>query len=768
MVGADEVKPETAAAWQRIAPGARMINEYGPTETVVGCSVYEIPADGAPRAVVPIGRPIANTQMYVLDDHLNPVPPGVTGELYIGGDGVARGYLNRPALTAEKFIPDPYSRTPGARFYRTGDRARFRPDGNLEFLGRIDHQVKIRGYRIEPGEVETALLLHPTIAEAVVAVREDRPGERRLVGYAVPTGTDRPDPAELRDFLRRSLPEYLVPAVIVILGELPLSNGGKVDRRLLPPPAGVRGETAAPSVAPSEGPESVLAGIWADILGLDQVGAHDNFFDAGGDSLLALRVVARAREAGLALRPRTLFECQTLARLAEAATPCEPSNPLPQAGEHTPQQAGEVGFTPLQRWFLEAPVDHAAHVATEHVEIDWTPARADLEDLLHRLTDHHEALRLRLDNGPDGAPRLRTAAREESALLRETDLTGTAPEQWPAAMRRTAAELTAGIDRARGPLLQAALLRTGTGTDRLLLAVHHLGTDGVSWRILMDDLAQGWQRLRDDAPAEPPAPAVPVSAWTRALAGLAASGAVAGEAEYWERQDAGSSLPADETLGPNSTASSRTVTHRLSGGQTETLAARTGRGEGTVAQQLLAALALAVAEEGAGNDVLVEVNGHGRDGGPTGLDLSRTVGWLAVRHPLRLTVPPQPRSPGARRAALVDQAARVPGDGLGYGLLRYLGPDTAVRERLARARRPEIAFNYLGRYNSASAAAPGWRWLTDTPEQAAADEDREHLLELTAAVVDGETTLNWTYSANRHRESTVQRIARAHLRHLFD
>lgn len=771
VVGADEVKPETAAAWQRIAPGARMINEYGPTETVVGCSVYEIPADGAPRSVVPIGKPIANTQMYVLDDHLNPVPPGVTGELYIGGDGVARGYLNRPALTAEKFLPDPYSTMPGARFYRTGDRARFRPDGNLEFLGRLDHQVKIRGYRIEPGEVETALLLHPSIAEAVVAVREDNPGERRLVGYVVPAGADRPEPAALRDFLRQSLPGYLVPAVIVILDELPLSNGGKVDRRLLPPPSGLRAETAAPAVAPSEGPERVLAGIWADVLGLDHVGAHDNFFDAGGDSLLALRVVARAREAGLALRPRTLFECQTLARLAEAATPCDPADPLSETGDAASPETGEAGFTPLQRWFLEAPLDHAAHVATELVEIDWTPAAADLEALLHRITAHHEALRLRLDRGgPDGAPRLRTEAREEAALLRETDLTGTAPGQWATATRRTAAELTAAIDPAHGPLLQAALLRTGTGTDRLLLAVHHLGTDGVSWRILMDDLSDGWQRLRDRAPAEPPAPAVPVSVWTRVLAGLAASDAVAAEAEFWERQDAGPVLPPDVApgpLGPNSAASSRTVTHRLPAERTETLVARTGRGEGTAAQQLLAALALAVAEEGTGDDVLVEVNGHGRDGDHTGLDLSRTVGWLAVRHPLRLTVPRGPGSPGARRAALVAQAARVPGDGLGYGLLRYLGPDAAVRERLARARRPEIGFNYLGRYRSESTAAPGWRWLTDTPELTAADEERAHLLELVAAVLDGELRLNWTYSANHHQESTVRRIARAHLRHLF-
>lgn len=764
VVGADEVKPETAAAWRRIPPGARVINEYGPTETVVGCSVYEIPADGAPRTVVPIGRPIANTRMYVLDGHLNPVPPGVIGELYIGGDGVARGYLNRPALTAEKFLPDPYSPVPGARFYRTGDRARYRPDGNLEFLGRIDHQVKIRGYRIEPGEVETALLLHPSVAEAVVAVREDTPGDRRLVGYAVPAGPDRPEPAALRDFLRRSLPEYLVPAVVVILGELPLSTGGKVDRRLLPPPSALRDEAGPPAVAPKEGPERVLAGIWADVLGLDRVGAHDNFFDAGGDSLLALRVVARAREAGLALRPRTVFECQTLSALAAAATPCDPAGPPSGMAEQT----GDVAFTPLQHWFTEAPLAHAAHVATELVELDWTPGAADLEALLHRLTDHHEALRLRLDHDQAGRPRLRTVAREEAALLREYDLTGTDAARWHEETRRTAEELVADIDTARGPLLRAALLRTATGTGRLLLAVHHLATDGVSWRILMDDLSRGWQRLRDHAPDEPPAPAVPVSAWSRALAGLAASDTVAAEAEFWERQSAGHALRTDVSLGPNSAASARTVTHRLPPERTGTLLARASRGEGTVARQLLAALALAVAEEGTGDDVLVEVSGHGRDGGPTGLDLSRTVGWLAVRHPLSLTVPPRAQDPGARRADLVAQAARVPGDGLGYGLLRHLGPDAAVRERLARAPRPQIAFNHLGHYRSESGSAPGWRWLTDTPGLTAADEERAHLLELVSAVVDGELRLNWTYSANRHRESTVRRIARAHLRHLFD
>ncbi len=295
VVGADEVKPETIVAWRRYAPDARIIDEYGPTETVVGCSTYIVGKDYDPTQPVPIGKPISNIRMYVLDHQLRPLPTGVVGELYIGGVGVARGYLNRPELTASSFLPDPYSPVPGARFYRTGDLARRLPDGNLDFLGRIDNQVKIRGYRIELGEIEARLLQHPGIRDACVSAAPDRRKEKRLVAYIVPR-TDAPPAKELRQFLGEHLPDYMLPAVFMVLDALPLSSGGKVDRARLPEPKSRDADTQQNYVAPQTATELALAAIWSDVLGVDRVGVHSDFVELGGHSLAALRVAGRVHK----------------------------------------------------------------------------------------------------------------------------------------------------------------------------------------------------------------------------------------------------------------------------------------------------------------------------------------------------------------------------------------------------------------------------------------------------------------------------------------
>nr|APD71640.1 non-ribosomal peptide synthetase 5 [Streptomyces sp.] len=325
VVGGEEMKPEMVAAWRRTAPGARVINEYGPTETVVGCVVHDATATGttADGVPVPIGRPITNTEVYVLDAAMRPVPAGTVGELYLGGAGVARGYGGRPALTAEKFGPHPFTDRAGARLYRTGDLARFRPDGSLDFLGRGDDQVKIRGYRVELGEIEATLLLAPGVRDAVVLARQDRPGERRLVAYVVPAEGASPDPAALAAELRRTLPAYMVPAVFVTLDALPLSVSGKVDRKALPAPGHDRtADTGRPPyAAPATATEELLARIWGEALGLAKIGAHDSFFDLGGDSIMVLPLISAARKAGLTISLRTLYENETLAELAAAVAP---------------------------------------------------------------------------------------------------------------------------------------------------------------------------------------------------------------------------------------------------------------------------------------------------------------------------------------------------------------------------------------------------------------------------------------------------------------
>jgi surfactin family lipopeptide synthetase A len=311
-VAGEACSGDLVARW---APGRRFCNLYGPTEATIWTTIAEC-TDGRQRP--PIGRPIANTQVYLLDSYLRPVPLGVPGELCIGGVGLALGYRNRPDLTAERFMPHPFSDEPGARLYKTGDLARYRPDGLLEFVGRLDHQVKIRGYRIELGEVEACLRQHPAVREAVVVAREDKPGDQRLVAYVVANQPPGPSTSDLRGFLQAKLPSYMVPAAFVALPALPLTPNGKVDRRALPAPDQVRLAPDDALVAPRTPVEEALAGIWADVLGLTQVGIHDNFFELGGHSLLATQVIARLQAAFQVELPlRSLFEAPTVADLAK-------------------------------------------------------------------------------------------------------------------------------------------------------------------------------------------------------------------------------------------------------------------------------------------------------------------------------------------------------------------------------------------------------------------------------------------------------------------
>ncbi|HEX8456524.1 MAG TPA: amino acid adenylation domain-containing protein [Pyrinomonadaceae bacterium] len=317
VVGGEALWSRHLAFWHEHAPETEVVNEYGPTETVVGCCVYQRAAGEIEAGAVPIGQPIANTRLYVLDERMRLAPTGASGELYIGGAGVARGYLGRPALTAERFVPDPFASMPGERLYRTGDSVRRRADGVLEYLGRIDSQVKIRGYRIEPGEIEAALSTHEGVRENVVAVREDAPGERQLVGYIVLAATGRGVLAsELRAFLLEKLPDYMIPTSFVMLDELPLTVNGKVDYRALPAPDVSRADMKEVYVAPRTPVEEVLAAIWSEVLGIEQIGVHDNFFALGGDSIRSVRVLALAKEKGFEFTLQNLFQYQTISELA--------------------------------------------------------------------------------------------------------------------------------------------------------------------------------------------------------------------------------------------------------------------------------------------------------------------------------------------------------------------------------------------------------------------------------------------------------------------
>ncbi len=319
IIGGEALHMESLTFWRTHAASTRLINEYGPTETVVGCSIYEVGSDDPVSGPVPIGRPVGNTQLYVLDERLEPVERGETGELYIGGDGVAIGYLSRRAMTDERFILDPVKKNGHSRLYRTGDLARFNSDGILEYLGRIDNQVKIKGFRIELGEVETILNQHPSVRECVVLAPEDATtGEKRMVAYVVCERQTLGEVDELRKFMKARVPDYMVPSVFMKLEALPLNTNGKVDRQALPAPERKTNGCQQNFTTKHTAAEKTLMKIWADVLKLEQVGLEDNFFDLGGDSILGTLILARAAQAGIRISPRQLFQHQTIAELSNA------------------------------------------------------------------------------------------------------------------------------------------------------------------------------------------------------------------------------------------------------------------------------------------------------------------------------------------------------------------------------------------------------------------------------------------------------------------
>src|SRR3990172_5603493 len=343
LFGGEAVDPKWVKEVLKNGSPKRLLHVYGPTESTTFASWYLVQEVPEGAITIPIGRPISNTQVYLLDSHLEPVPVGVPGEMYIGGDGLARGYLNRPELTADKFIPNPFSEGPGERLYKTGDLARYLPDGDIEFLGRIDHQVKIRGFRVEPGEIEAVLGGHPAVREVVVMAREDVPGDKRLVAYVVPVQGQAPAAIELRHFLKERLPEYMVPSAFVMLDMLPLTPNGKVDRRALPKPDGLHAETDESYVAPRTPMEKFIAEIWQEALGVDRVSVHDNFFDLGGHSLLSIKVISRIeKKIGQRIDPREII-LQTLGQLAAI---CEQQ--MLSAQESQPKRLTQVLFDAIK------------------------------------------------------------------------------------------------------------------------------------------------------------------------------------------------------------------------------------------------------------------------------------------------------------------------------------------------------------------------------------------------------------------------------------
>jgi len=760
VVGGEALSAEDLAWVCTQAPETWIVNEYGPTETVVGCCVYQARAGSLPPGPVPIGRPIANTRLYVIDGHFNPLPVGVPGELLIGGAGVSRGYWNRPELTAERFVPDPFGSEPGTRLYRTGDLVRHGADGNLVYLGRKDHQVKVRGYRIELGEIESVLGRHAGVKETVVVVREDHPGERRLVAYVTCGEGGGIESSELRSHLKGQLPDYMVPSVFVRLEALPLSPNGKVDRRALPLPERARETAGEEYVAPRTSAEKTLAEIWASTLGLERVGIHDNFFALGGDSILSIRIVSRANQAGLALSGMQLFRHQTIAELAAAS---DGRSVRAEQGLVT----GSVCPTPIQQWFFEQQLPDPHHY--NQAFLFEAPVRLDadrLEAALQALLAHHDVLRLRLRPTRSGWQQ-EIGQLEAPLPLARLDLSALPEAEQAPAIVRSATELQASLDLSRGPLARAALLELGADRPhRLLIVIHHLAVDGVSWRILLEDLETAYVQLGRGIAVRLPAKTTSVKAWAERLTEHARSPAVRAEASHWQEVlgSGGPRLPVDHVGGENSAESARAVTVSLDPGETRCLLREVPVAWGAeINDVLLAALGFAFAAWTGESSILVDVEGHGREEIGPDLDVTRTVGWFTSLFPVRLELAGAATPMDALEAVKL-QLRRIPSRGIGYGLLRYLGGEVEIADTLRRVPGPDVSFNYLGQFDESLTASPFLRLAREScgPWRSPRGR-RSHLLEVSAVVLQEGLHTTWTYSVGIHRRRTIDAVARRYL-----
>ena len=757
VFGGEALDPQRLAGWVARHPDApRLINMYGITETTVHASFREIVAADVDAPDSPIGTPLDHLGFAVLDGWLRPVPAGVVGELYVTGAGVAQGYVGRPGLTSSRFVACPFA-GPGERMYRTGDLVWWGDDGELRYVGRADEQVKIRGYRIELGEVRAALAAVDGVVQAEVIVREDRPGDKRLVGYV----TGPVDGSAVREQMAGRVPAYMVPAAVVTVEGMPLTVNGKLDKRALPAPDYHHEHSYQ---APASAVEEVLSDIYAEVLGLDKVGVDESFFELGGDSILSMQVVARARAAGVLLRPRDVFVEQTVARLARVAVLAEPGADLDDDG------VGPIGPTPITSWLGDVTGPAREFNQTVVLQAPDGASLPEVVEALQAVLDRHPMLRARAGRDETGRPALQApepGSVEAAQCVRAVEVLDGAAVV--AARSR--------LDPAAGTMLQG-LWEQATG--RLALIVHHLAVDGVSWRILVEDLDTAWQRYRRGEPAAVATGGTSYRQWASLLAQYAGRPEIVEQGASWRRI---AGLPA-VLPAPNpevdTLAAAGTLSMELDPDTTRLLLGEVPAAfHAGVQDILLIALALAVTEftGSRGEAVVIDVEGHGRQEEVATVvgsdaDLSRTVGWFTAKYPVALRPTPtdwsQVSAGGTALGAVVKDAKeqlRCAPDGLGYGVLRYLngesdldGPD------------PAIAFNYLGRLGGPGAdnAGRGWRIRPDewelTEAAAAIPMPLPHTVELNAATIDTASgprlRAGWTWAPSALTRPQAERLAR--------
>jgi len=747
IVAGETCPPHLVASHWKKLPNTELHNEYGPTEATVWSTAYRA-RPKEPLGSVPIGRPIAGAEVMILDEAGKRTPRGFAGELWIGGSGVAKGYLGRPDLTEEHFKT--LAVDSGKRFYRTGDLAAFDQGDQIVFLGRADTQLKIRGHRLEATAVESEIRSLPEVRDVAVTAHPSRGrGGNRLVAYAVPSRALE-DLSRIREHLKRSLPDFMVPELLVPVDELPRLPNGKTDFSGLPDPLANHHRDTDPA-PPRNEDEAALAAIWAELLGREGIGVHDDYFAIGGDSIISIQMISRARRAGLHLEPSDLTANPTIAGLTEAARgrieiSTWSQNPL----------SGRVPLGPIQQWFLEQRLSDRDH--WNQSRLFRLPANIDVDALrlaLEACVAHHDMVRARFVDEGDG---WRQEVEGEPGLEFDTVRPETREES-----ERAIAKAQASLKLDSGPLIRTLLIERDSHPPQLLIVVHHLVMDVVSWGVLVDDVEVAYEQLLRDKPVSLPLRGASYRDWVTWLS----DDDRAGEVDFWTEQSRGVEVLVDHAAdGYGRESSQQTVTVVLEEPETTALLTDANDAYQTRPDELTtAALVAALSAWWGSRRVELAMESHGRPSGPGAPDVTRTLGWFTALYPLSFDLDPVADS--GRLVRLVKEGLRgVPDRGTGYGVLRHLHRDPALNDQDL----PPVLFNYLGKGLAGTprllVPISGAMETSKSP-----NNQRLHLLEIVAAVERDTLKVDWHFSTDLHERSTMERVAdsfTAELRHLID
>ncbi|PMB02626.1 non-ribosomal peptide synthetase [Fischerella thermalis CCMEE 5273] len=745
IVGGEDLKVNLAKKISDRFPGTQIYNEYGPTEATVGCMIHRFDRQQDTGISVPIGVPADNTRIYVLDAYQNPVPIGEVGELYISGDGVARGYLHQPRLTQEKFVNNPFHDS--LRMYRSGDLARFIDEKRIEYIGRADHQEKIRGYRIERGEIEHCLLTHPLINEAVV-VNQKSISERGIL-YAYYTGKKTVSESDLKEHLAEFLPDYMIPAAFMKLDHMPLTVNGKIDYERLPLPPILPINPVPDAI--SDEKEAVLLQVIQQVLQVKAVESLNNFYHLGGDSIQAIQAASRLANHGYKIRVKDMLAHPVLKDMSLYMEELKNTRAI----QDRPCE-GRIGTLPIMGWFFSRNLTNP-HYYTQSVLLDLKEEIqiTKLEKAWTQLVQYHDAFRINIDK-EDSVLYYNPHLLGQEVPLHRVDLSLASASEQRIRMSEIAEQIKSNFSIDEGLLVQACLFHLGDQGQKLLMTAHHIAVDGISWRIVLEDLYALYEKLRHDEPVSLPPKTHSLQDWALALNQFARR-ITDEEKRYWEAVSLSTSPSwIDYDLGPDRLRFSDTRVESLTREQTEQLLGKANQAYSTKADELLLiALAIHMKNVMHSHDVIIEVEGHGREEVAERMDVSRTVGWFTSIYPVRLRVDGADLSSQIKE--LKDQLRSIPHHGISYGVLKYLSGELSHRPQKS------VRFNYLGDFDSSFSNEMFELAGESVGRESSEENEMDCLLDMVIYSVNKKMTLSVTYSLNKFKPETIKQFTKAYL-----